>query len=236
MKENSKMRITQIEKTRLARSMVRGFFQSYVFGKAEQLFPEVQSLEPRHYKEIISNNYEHLANEMLGVFFPLLVRLNFKNADAATEDLAQRKFSSTTSPKLLLRYACGSKVVYDSVVEEYRIQIENLLSGHLQPMSEFFNAEDMGSDESIGVALAIRTLVRTQMQTYAKAKGGEADRLSQKTIYRLMIHGMIALLHTEVPDISGENLELIFRRVAKNSNNFETLMDEMTRQFSELAE
>ena len=59
--------------------------------------------------------------------------------------------------------------------------------------------------------------------------------LHQTTVYRLMLHGMVALLHDEPVEIEGDNLEMIFRRVAMNSDNFETLMNEMSMAHQDLS-
>lgn len=176
--------------------------------------------------------------------------------------MRRRHFSSSTPPKVLLRYACSSKPLYDTVVAEYRRQMSALLGGRLQPVSEFrsayptnesvqrsLQADPAGEPiagnasyslpdggEAVPVALAIRSVVRTQMQSYvlglsSGTQNPSAPAPHQPTIYRLMIHGMVALLHDATPDLSGDNLEMLFRRAALNSTNFETLMDEMTESY-----
>ncbi|MFC2321294.1 MAG: hypothetical protein ACFNM4_07175, partial [Prevotella nigrescens] len=54
------------------------------------------------------------------------------------------------------------------------------------------------------------------------------------TVFRLMLHGTMALLHEEPISLEGDNLELIFRRVALNSDNFEVLMSEMNQAYEDL--
>ena len=49
-----------------------------------------------------------------------------------------------------------------------------------------------------------------------------------------MLSGMVCLLHNEPIEFEEENLELMFRKVSLNSENFERLMDEMTQAYTEL--
>ena len=80
-------------------------------------------------------------------------------------------------------------------------------------------------------------MVRTQMMAYStvlKAANPELATLHQATVFRLMLHGTMALLHEEPISLEGDNLELIFRRVALNSDNFEVLMNEMNQAYEDL--
>ena len=45
---------------------------------------------------------------------------------------------------------------------------------------------------------------------------------------------MESLLHDSPISFEEENLELMFRKVSLNSDNFERLMDEMTQAYTEL--
>jgi len=171
--------------------------------------------------------------------FPILIRLNYADGEAVAEDMKRRNFSNSTSPKMLLRYACGSKELYDTAIKEYQQQIAALLSGRLQPISEFFedNRQVADTTEAVDVALAIRSMVRVQMMAYGmvlKFVNPELPTLHQATVFRLILHGTMALLHEEPISLEGDNLELIFRRVALNSDNFEVLMNEMNQAYEDL--
>ncbi|MEZ7764201.1 hypothetical protein O3689_13485, partial [Prevotella nigrescens] len=109
----------------------------------------------------------------------------------------------------------------------------------LQPISEFFedNRQVADTTEAVDVALAIRSMVRVQMMAYSmvlKFVNPELPTLHQATVFRLMLHGTMALLHEEPISLEGDNLELIFRRVALNSDNFEVLMNEMNQAYEDL--
>ena len=113
------------------------------------------------------------------------------------------------------------------------------LRDRLQTITEFFENYERGTKEaeSVDVALAIRSMVRTQMMAYSmvlKAANPEWQPYTRLTVFRLMLQGTMALLHEEPVSLEGDNLELIFRRVALNSDNFEVLINEMNQAYEDL--
>ena len=232
------MRITDINRSRVATAMVRGYFHSFFSGQIDALSPDKKKLEPREYKQLLVNSFEKLSSHFVSVLFPVLIRLNYDDLDQVTTDMKRRHFSSSTSSKLLLRYACGSKALYDLVTAEYQKNVYALLEGHLLTKEEFFSScPTLQADDTVPVFLAIRSIVRVQMQAYATgvtSAQSSTKNLRQATIYRLMLSGMVCLLHNEPIEFEEENLELMFRKVSLNSENFERLMDEMTQAYTEL--
>ena len=232
------MRITDINRSRVATAMVRGYFHSFFSGQIDALSPDKKKLEPREYKQLLANNFENLSSHFVSVLFPVLIRLNYDDLDQVTTDMKRRHFSFSTSSKLLLRYACGSKALYDLVTAEYQKNVYALLEGHLLTKEEFFSScPTLQADDTVPVSLAIRSIVRVQMQAYATgvtSAQSSTKNLRQATIYRLMLSGMVCLLHNEPIEFEEENLELMFRKVSLNSENFERLMDEMTQAYTEL--
>ena len=218
--------------------MVRGYFHSFFSGQIDALSPDKKKLEPREYKQLLANNFDNLSSHFVSVLFPVLIRLNYDDFDQVTTDMKRRHFSSSTSSKLLLRYACGSKALYDLVTAEYQKNVYALLEGHLLTKEEFFSScPTLQADDTVPVSLAIRSIVRVQMQAYATgvtSAQSSTKNLRQATIYRLMLSGMVCLLHNEPIEFEEENLELMFRKVSLNSDNFESLMDEMTQAYTEL--
>ena len=80
-------------------------------------------------------------------------------------------------------------------------------------------------------------MVRTQMMTYSmvlRTINPELATLHQATVFRLMLYGTMTLLHNEPISIESDNLEIMFRRVALNSDNFEVLMNEMNQAYEDL--
>lgn len=232
------MRIMDINRSRVATAMVRGYFHSFFSGQIDALSPDKKKLEPREYKQLLANNFDNLSSHFVSVLFPVLIRLNYDDFDQVTTDMKRRHFSFSTSSKLLLRYACGSKALYDLVTAEYQKNVYALLEGHLLTKEEFFSScPTLQADDTVPVSLAIRSIVRVQMQAYATgvtSAQSSTKNLRQATIYRLMLSGMVCLLHNEPIEFEEENLELMFRKVSLNSENFERLMDEMTQAYTEL--
>ena len=232
------MRIMDINRSRVATAMVRGYFHSFFSGQKDALSPDKKKLEPREYKQLLANNFDNLSSHFVSVLFPVLIRLNYDDFDQVTTDMKRRHFSSSTSSKLLLRYACGSKALYDLVTAEYQKNVYALLEGHLLTKEEFFSScPTLQADDTVPVSLAIRSIVRVQMQAYATgvtSAQSSTKNLRQATIYRLMLSGMVCLLHNEPIEFEEENLELMFQKVSLNSENFERLMDEMTQAYTEL--
>ncbi len=232
------MRITDINRARVASVMVRGYFHAFFSGQADALHPGKKGLEPKEYKQLLVNNFDNLSGHFVSVLFPVLIRLNFSDLETVAEDMKRRHFSETTSSKILLRYACGSKELYDLVTAEYQKQMYALLDGHLQSVEDFFaDCPTLTDENSVSVSLAIRSIVRIQMQAYASGvtlAKTEVNGLHQATVYRLMIEGMMTLLHEAPVRFEKENLEMMFRKVSLNSDNFETLMNEMNQAYEDL--
>lgn len=232
------MRITDINRSRVATAMVRGYFHSFFSGQIDALSPDKKKLEPQEYKQLLVNSFDNLSSHFVSVLFPVLIRLNYDDLSQVTADMKRRHFSSSTSSKLLLRYACGAKALYDLITTEYQKNVYALLEGHLLTKEEFFSScPTLQADDTVPVPLAIRSIVRVQMQAYATgvtSAQSSTKNLRQATIYRLMLSGMESLLHDSPISFEEENLELMFRKVSLNSDNFERLMDEMTQAYTEL--
>ena len=203
------MRITDINRSRVATAMVRGYFHSFFSGQVDALSPDKKKLEPREYKQLLVNSFDNLSSHFVSVLFPVLIRLNYDDLDQVTTDMKRRHFSSSTSSKLLLRYACGSKALYDLVTAEYQKNVYALLEGHLLTKEEFFSScPTLQADDTVPVSLAIRSIVRVQMQAYATgvtSAQSSTKNLRQATIYRLMLSGMVCLLHNEPIEFDEES-------------------------------
>ena len=229
-----------INRSRVATAMVRGYFHSFFSGQIDALSPDKKKLEPREYKQLLANNFENLSSHFVSVLFPVLIRLNYEDLDQVTTDMKRRHFSSSTSSKLLLRYACGAKALYDLVTAEYQKNVYDFLEGHWLTKEVLFSScTCLQAFDSVPVSLGIRSIVRVHMQAYATgvtSAQSSTKNLRQATIYRLMLSGMVCLLHNEPIEFEEENLELMFQKVSLNSENFERLMDEMTQAYTELVQ
>ncbi|EGC20482.1 hypothetical protein HMPREF9141_0961 [Prevotella multiformis DSM 16608] len=236
--KQQKMRIKDINRSRVASAMVRGYFHAFFSGQADALFTGKKKLEAKEYKQLVMDNLDRLSHHFVSVLFPILIRLNYQNVEEVTGDMRKRHFSDSTPTKVLLRYACASKPLYDLITSEYQRHMYALLEGHLQSAEAYFSdCPPLTDEDSVPVSLAIRSLVRVQMQAYAAGitlAAAENGRLRQTTVYRLMLSGMVSLLHETPLTFEEENLELMFRKAALNSDNFETLMNEMNQAYEDL--
>ena len=220
--KQQKMRIKDINRSRVASAIVRGYFHAFFSGQADALFTGKKKLEAKEYKQLVMDNLDRLSHHFVSVLFPILIRLNYQNVEEVTDDMRKRHFSDSTPTKVLLRYACASKPLYDLITSEYQRHMYALLEGHLQSAEAYFSDCPPLTDEDSAYAAGI---------TLAAAENG---RLRQTTVYRLMLSGMVSLLHETPLTFEEENLELMFRKAALNSDNFETLMNEMNQAYEDL--
>ena len=107
------MKISNINRSRVVSAMVRGYFHAFFSGQADAIFPQKSRLEACVYKKLLVASFDKLATNFVSVLFPILVRLNYSDIDAVTEDMRRRHFSEATPSKILLRYACKTKELYE---------------------------------------------------------------------------------------------------------------------------
>ena len=88
-------------------------------------------------KQIASDYYEHFSIFFCNVSFPILLSINFDSYEAAMADMNKHHFSNDTPVKLLLRYACQSKELYDVMIKTYQKELTSLLEGRF--LSEIEN-------------------------------------------------------------------------------------------------
>ena len=97
------MRTTDINRSRVASAMVRGYFHAFFSGQGEVLYPGKKRLEAKEYKRIVVDNFENFSSHFVTVLFPVLVRLNYSDVEAVAEDMKRHHFSGSTPSKILLR-------------------------------------------------------------------------------------------------------------------------------------
>lgn len=233
-----------ISKHIVVTSMVRGFFDSFFSGLLDSKAQSVEEKrQPRLLKQLVAACYENMSGCFSNVMFPLLLGMNFESYDKAVEAMQAHHFSNDTSHKLLLRFACQSKPLYDTLVAEYRRQMETLLLGHIQSVAEHVRTrKPMPEGEEMDSDHAIRAVVRAEMHGYAlgiKVSGTGRTSLHQPTVFRLMAEGMATLLHDEETDVWADmekiGLDGVYRRVCKDARNYETLINEMNQAYEDLA-
>ncbi len=225
--------------------MTRGFFEGFVSGiiDCREQNPNNKS-NPLLIKQITADYYDQIGNHFVNVMFPLLIAMNFESYEKATEEMTKRHFSNSTNTKLLMRWACQSKSLYDHMIEEYKRQMYSLLSGKIQSVSDHIAARVIRSEEldEYDTNHAIRNVVRALMHGYSlgiKSAGTGKESLHQATVFRMMIDGMHSLLHEKSINVYENadeiGLDGIFRRVCIDSDNYETLINEMNQAYEDLA-
>ncbi len=228
--------------------MVRGFFEGFFTGLIDSNKDNAGAKPaPQLMKRLVANHYGHINKYFFHVMFPLLVAINFDSYEQAVDDMQRRKFSDTTSQKLLLRYAAGSKPLFDHIVDEYKRQMYCLLNGHKQSMADHIaqrrlNVTQDDDAQTLSVESAIRAMVRATMHAYAlgiKTGGNGNAAFSQPSVLRMMAEGAATLLHDAPFDVWANmdtlGLDGIYRRASMNADNYETLINEMNQAYEDLA-
>lgn len=223
--------------TRTVVSMTRGFFDGFFSGLLDNDDPSgIECRAPQTLKRLVAAHYGNLANHFNVVMVPQLLALRFSDFKAAGEDMERRHFSDATPPKVLLRYACGSKKHYEVVTDNYRRQLTALLTGHFQALEEHFGLYGHCNDaEAVSVHRAVRAVVRATMQSYALGvKVGAKDAgpaFRQPVVLRMVAEGMASLLHNENFDVwkNAETigLEGVFLRACTDETLFNMAVNEM---------
>lgn len=228
--------------------MVRGFFEGFFTGLIDSRRDKNNGKPmPQQMKQLVAEHYENINKYFFHVMFPLLIAINFDSYEQAVDDMRRRKFSDATSQKLLLRYAAGSKPLFDHIVDEYKRQMYCLLDGHKQSIADHIaqrrlNVTQEDDAQTLGVESAIRAMVRATMHAYAigiKAGGNGNATFSQPSVLRMMAEGAATLLHDEPFDVWADmdtlGLDGIYRRASLNADNYETLINEMNQAYEDLA-
>ena len=228
--------------------MVRGFFEGFFTGLIDSRRDKNNGKPmPQQMKQLVAEHYENINKYFFHVMFPLLVAINFDSYEQAVDDMQRRNFSDTTSQKLLLRYAAGSKPLFDHIVDEYKRQMYCLLNGHKQSMADHIaqrrlNVTQDDDAQTLSVESAIRAMVRATMHAYAlgiKAGGNQDAAFHQPSVLRMMAEGAATLLHDAPFDVWANmdtlGLDGIYRRASLNADNYETLINEMNQAYEDLA-
>ena len=241
----------EISKYKVVKAMVRGFFEGFFSGLIDsKTTDEEKKCDVIFVKQIVADNYNYVSVNFVNVVFPLLLAMNFDDCDAVVADMKRRHIGNETPAKVLLRYSCGSKLLYDIVVAEYKMQMQTLLTGHIQYpndhircyLSDIIGAEQSYPTNLLDVRRSLRAVVRAQIHSYSlgiKASATGKVSFHQSTVLRMVINGMATLFHDEPLDLSEvaseKGLDGVYRKVTIKSKNYETLINEMNQAYEDLA-
>lgn len=240
----------EINKYKVTTSMVRGFFEGFFSGLIDSKAKNAEEKKDvRFVKQLVAEYYESVSSHFVTVQFPLLLAIGFADYETAVADMQKRHFSDSTPSKLLLRYACRTKEIYDSMIGEYKNQMTTLLLGHIQYPNDHLRAlpshEDqllLSNNQCVDTDHAIRAVVRSILHGYAlgiKSSNTGKTSFHQATVLRMMINGMTTLLHDTPFDVwvDAEKIGLdgVYRRVTVDARNYETLINEMNQAYEDVA-
>lgn len=130
--------------------VVRGFFRGFMTGRLDKRSPQWrQERDAKLVRSIIMEDYQHVAGVFCQTAFPIILAMRFDSFAAAEEDLSRHHFNEHTSVKLMMRYACGSRDLYEVMIRTYKDEMTALLSGtfceNLDGHSEYFRRAFMDS-------------------------------------------------------------------------------------------
>lgn len=119
---------------------VRAFFKYFVTGLLEaQTDVDIQErFEPKNIKRTMLDHYEHISRLFNQEAFYAMSRINFE----ADEIEAQLKdfITPQTTEMELVRFVCKTDDCYRTMVEEYKRNFMNLLSGRIETQDEHVNS------------------------------------------------------------------------------------------------
>lgn len=121
-------------------ALVRAFFKYYVTGALEtQTGVDLQErLEPKNVKKMMLDRYERISALFNQEAFYAISRMNYE-ADEI-EPLLKDFATPETTDMELVRFACRTDEMYQTMVEEYKRNFMNLLAGHIETQDEHVNS------------------------------------------------------------------------------------------------
>ena len=231
-----------IDKHKLLAALVRSFFDAFSSGIIDNSeMSATERRQPKNVKQLMLDHYEHIAPVFFDTMFFPLAAMNFKYEDI--ERVVRESQQRGDDMMALVRTACASDLLYESMVAEYKRNFSSLLGGRCATVADHLNSYTRQPDEEQAVVesdRAIELVVRVVMYAYARglrqsAKAGKQS-LNQSTLFRLLLDAMNVLLLDEAADFSdcSEDLAQMFNRVCLNENNFTIMTSEMDRTYDEL--
>lgn len=153
-------------------ALVRAFFKYYVTGIAEsQTDCDLQErFESKNIKRIMLEHYEHISKLFNQEAFYALSRMNYQ-ADEI-ESLLKEFVNEKTTDMDLVRFACRTDDMYNVMVEEYRRNFTNLLSGRIETQDEHVKAYTRRPDlGEIAIDTAESIINRMAARAYELGQG-----------------------------------------------------------------
>lgn len=152
-------------------AIVRAFFKYYVTGLLEtQTDIDInERFEPRNIKRIMLDHYETMSHNFNTEAFYAISRVNYEHEEI--EAMLKDFVTPETTEMDLVRFACRSDEMYSVMVEEYKRNFINLLSGRIETQDEHVNAYTHNSSlGEIDIDVAENIINRMAARAYELGK------------------------------------------------------------------
>lgn len=127
------MNNSQISKRLVLAAVVRAFFKYFVTGVVEAQKGGADDpqnrFEPANVKRVMLNHYEQVSHFFNKEAFFAIARINFGQDEI---EPALRSFMREgTTDMQLVRFACRTDDFYQAMIDEYKLNFERILCGHI---------------------------------------------------------------------------------------------------------
>lgn len=108
-----------IDKHKLLAALVRSFFDAFSSGIIDNSeMSATERRQPKNVKQLMLDHYEHIAPVFFDTMFFPLAAMNFKYEDI--ERVVRESQQRGDDMMALVRTACASDLLYESMVAEYK--------------------------------------------------------------------------------------------------------------------
>lgn len=126
----------EVSKDRVMAAVVSTFFKYFTAGvlESQSTGDPLERYEPRNVKQTMLEHYEKISSVFNSEAFYAIFRMNYDEAEI--EAVLRKAVTPTTSAMELVRIACRTEELYQTMVSEYKRNFEQLLCGHIATREE----------------------------------------------------------------------------------------------------
>lgn len=161
-------------------ALVRAFFKYYVTAVLESnTDTDIQErFEPKNIKRMMLNHYELISKAFNQEAFYAISRMNYE-ADEA-ENLLKDFIKPSTTEIDLVRFACRTDEMFNVMVEEYRRNFTNLLSGRIETEDEHVKSYTRHPEiGEMDIDAAENIINRMAAQAYELGKANASHKINK---------------------------------------------------------
>ncbi len=233
----------QIDRYKIMAALERIFFEAYINGLHDgpATGGPQPDLDPKTIKQLATANYEQMVGEFHDTLFIPIARLNytFEEIERLVREMAPDRLTLTE----LMRMACRSEEMFETMKTEYRRNVMNMLEGRFANAREHLDNYTRGDGSATtDTATAIQTVTATTIRAYALGikAAGKGNGLNQATMVSLLINAMTILLHDEPIDIevltAANDVNELLLTVCRSEENMQAMADSMNETMMNLTE